>query len=256
MREVAVAEAAAVAAASLIRKSASGRKQVEVKPGDQGFVTNVDRDSEALILGELKRDSPYPVVSEESGGRLKADGYFWIVDPLDGTTNLINGIPYVGVSIALMEGRRVVAGVVVDAFSGDLFSAVEGQGAFYNGTRLDISSPGVRAPIVILNSGYGKESKLRFGRLALAFAPSAPIRRFGSSALELTLVARGAASAFVCSGDALWDYAAGMIIVREAKGAITDWNGRPNHGESDFVVAAAPWALEQTLETIRASGVL
>ena len=198
--------------------------QVSAKgPGD--FVSRADREAERIIKDELRGARPsYGWLGEETG---EADGEDptrrWIVDPLDGTTNFLHGLPHWAVSIALEHKGEVVAGVIFDAAKDELFYAEKGLGAYMNDTRLRVS--GRRNMIeAIFATGvpFGGRSTLpaTLQDLARLMPVCAGVRRFGSAALDLAYVAAGRYDGYWERGINAWDMAAGLILVKEAGGFV------------------------------------
>ncbi|MBD3785570.1 MAG: inositol monophosphatase [Sphingomonadales bacterium] len=190
-------------------------------PGD--FVSKADREAERIIKEELRGARPsYGWLGEETGEEAGEDPTRrWIVDPLDGTTNFLHGLPHWAVSIALEHKGEVVAGVVFDAAKDELYYAEKGLGAFMNETRLRVS--GRRSMIeAIFATGvpFGGKSTLpaTLQDLARLMPVCAGVRRFGSAALDLAYVAAGRYEGYWERGINAWDIAAGLILVKEAGG--------------------------------------
>ena len=190
-------------------------------PGD--FVSKADREAERIIKEELRGARPsYGWLGEETGEEAGEDPTRrWIVDPLDGTTNFLHGLPHWAVSIALEHKGEVVAGVVFDAAKDELYYAEKGLGAFMNETRLRVS--GRRSMIeAIFATGvpFGGRSTLpaTLQDLARLMPACAGVRRFGSAALDLAYVAAGRYEGYWERGINAWDIAAGLILVKEAGG--------------------------------------
>lgn len=246
------ARAAADAASKVIL--AAPRNSVEAESKSQrDWVTQFDREAEQAALRVLRDRTPdIDVVAEETGGT-KTDR-FWAIDPLDGTTNFVCGSPIVAVSIALMEGGRPVAGVVNAPFLNASWFALEGEGAFDGkGNHLDLSRMATKE---IVATGFPFRRRDRLPEympvLQRVFAENEDVRRLGAAALDLTFVAAGTWIGYFELGLEVWDVAAGALIVREAGGVVTDWNGDPaGFLESGDVLAGAPAWHERTLDLIR-----
>ena len=203
--------------------------QVSVK-GAGDFVSRADREAERLIKEELRGARPtYGWVGEETGAEQGEDPTRrWIVDPLDGTTNFLHGLPHWAVSIALEHKGEIVAAVVFDAAKDEMYTAEKGGGAWMNGTRLRVS--GRRKMIEsIFATGipFGGSGKLPatlqdFARIAPV---SAGIRRFGSAALDLAYVAAGRVDGYWERDIHAWDVAAGILLVKEAGGFVETIRG-------------------------------
>jgi myo-inositol-1(or 4)-monophosphatase len=201
------------------------------------YVTEVDRAAEEAI-GEILRDGApgLPVVGEELGGR--QEGLFWLVDPLDGTTNFVHGFPAVGVSVALVEEGRPVAGAVHAPLLGGTWSAARGLGAMDGeGRPLRVSDrPPDRA---VVGTGFPFRSKHRLDEYLAVFVPALQrfedLRRPGAVCLDLAWVARGVFDGFFELGLGSYDVAAGALLVEEAGGAVSDWTGGPDYLSGDIL---------------------
>lgn len=203
---------------------------VEYKGGETNLVTAGDRAAEALIVGRIGELYPEDTVVAEEGGRREGgrSPYRWFVDPLDGTTNFAHGFPWFAVSIAVARGDELVGGAIFNPVSGELFAARRGGGAMLNGRPLTVSTRD-RLGTALLATGFGYELRRRqhpdldyFGRLA---ARARDIRRLGSAALDLAYVAAGRLDGFWERGLNPWDMAAGILLVEEAGGQVTDYRG-------------------------------
>jgi myo-inositol-1(or 4)-monophosphatase len=203
--------------------------QVSLK-GPANFVTAADRRAEEIVYEELAKARPeYGFLGEESGTREGSDKtHRWIVDPLDGTTNFLHGIPHFAISIALERNGTIVAGLVYNPANDDLFVAERGKGAFFNDQRLRVAGR-QRLSEAIVACGlphYGR-GDLALGRSEISAAQRhfAGLRRFGAAALDLAWVAAGRFDAYWERDLSPWDMAAGIILVREAGGFVSDLDG-------------------------------
>ena len=205
--------------------------QVSLKgPGD--FVSSADKKAEKILHEALAKARPgYGFVMEESGVIEGTDkSHRWHVDPLDGTQNFLHAIPHVSISVGLERDGAIVAGVVYDFIKDEMFIAEKGQGAYLNNRRIRVSSRRTSAEALV-GTGIphiGKQNGHKdFQReLALVMTSFANVRRMGSAALDLSYVACGRFDAFWERRLNSWDIAAGVLIVREAGGFISDVNGR------------------------------
>jgi myo-inositol-1(or 4)-monophosphatase len=214
------------------------------------LVTDADRASEARILERLSRAYPdYAIVAEESGDS-GAGAVRWIVDPLDGTTNYVHGFPMFAVSIALYDGSRPVAGVVLDPVRNEWFTARADGGAWLDrgdsgaGLRLSVGDGGDPAEGPLLATGFPFRHPAQTPRYLAAFEElflrSSDMRRAGSAALDLAYVAAGRVDGFWEMALNPWDIAAGELLVLEAGGRVSDWSGGEEHRESGWIVAGGP----------------
>jgi len=237
----------------------------EVK-ADKSFVTQADTEAEAVILKEIKKHFPgHSILSEESGAETRASEFEWVIDPLDGTANFINGIPLFAVSIAALRCGIPHAAVVYQPVGDSLYAAERGKGATWissgrpgsargKGKRVRVSDGG--AEHAMISFGPGKKEKKRLNRLLSATEQFVKSKRYlGSCALELAYVARGGTEGFICLGLNKWDYAAGVLLVEEAGGKITDCSGKPwQFGGNDFFVASNGVVHDTLLRLASAAG--
>lgn len=199
-------------------------KNIEIK-GDRGIVTEADKQSELLIKRILSKTG-HGFLGEESGIDSKTDT-FWVVDPLDGTSNFANNIPNFCVSIALMEKGSVKVGVIYSPTENQLFYAVQGEGAYMNDKPIHVSTTDFSINSLVLTThGYAEKDRKLYVSVVKKLVTICMLRKLGSTALDLCKVAKGSADAFIGSGDELWDYAAAVLIVKEAGGIVTDWEGK------------------------------
>src|SRR5713226_8461673 len=216
--------------------------QVSVK-GPSDFVSTADLRAERTLKTELLRARPgYGLLLEEGGATEGTDPHHrWIVDPLDGTTNFLHGIPHFAISIALERDGEIVAGVVYDPTRDEMFWAEKGAGAYVNEHRLRVSARRALGDAVI---GTGIPFRGRGDHRAYLVAPgavmaaTAGVRRLGAAALDLAYVAAGRYDGFWESGLSAWDIAAGMLLVREAGGYVSDLvGGHDMLGTGDVIAA-------------------
>lgn len=225
---------------------------VETKrPGD--FVSEVDRDAEAAIIDVLKAAYPsHAILAEESGAKGNSD-HVWIIDPLDGTTNFLRGVPQYCVSIALAVKGQVTQGVVFDPLKNELFTASRGNGAYLNDRRIRVASTRLLADSLI-GTGFPFKKDSDFDGYLRAFGEMtrrcAGIRRPGAAALDLAYVACGRYDGFWEQGLSKWDMAAGTLMVREAGGIVSDFAGSDGYLDAGMVVAATPKVFPEMLEVI------
>ena len=229
--------------------------QVSLKgPGD--YVSQADRKAEQTIRHELMRARPtYGFLGEESEEEKGTDGaHRWIVDPLDGTTNFLHGLPIFSVSIALERNDEIVAGVVYNPAMDELYTAEKGGGAFMNDRRLRVAARRT-LPDTVISTGVPHLGRGHHGNylveLRNVMGEVAGIRRLGSVALDLAYVAAGRVDGFWEEGLNAWDIAAGLLLVREAGGFVSDKNGGRDMLETGGIVAGNEHFHKALLETIR-----
>ena len=216
--------------------------QLSVK-GPANFVTAADRRAEETLRSELEQARPgYGFLGEEGGLHEGTDKtHCWIVDPLDGTLNFLHGIPHFAVSIALEREGTIIAGVVYNPVSDDLFTAERGKGAFLNDRRLRVSARRELSEAVVacaLPHPSRGDVMLTRNEHAAVQQKVAGLRRFGAAALDLAWVAAGRLDAVWERGLSPWDMAAGIALVREAGGFVSDLDGRGIELKSSGILAA------------------
>ena len=228
---------AAFAAAKNLKRDFGEVEQLQVSekgPGD--FVSHADIKAERTLRAELSRTRPEYGFLGEEGGETKGDGRNrWIVDPLDGTTNFLHGVPHFAISIGLEREGEIIAGVIYQPISDELFWAEKGNGAFVDtpnarSRRLRVSGrkDPARGLVATGIPHIGKDGHAAyFAKLAAVTERTAGIRRWGAGALDLAFVAAGRYDAFFEFGLEPWDVAAGLLLVREAGGVISDISGKP-----------------------------
>jgi myo-inositol-1(or 4)-monophosphatase len=224
-----------------------------IRKGRANFVTEVDRTAEQLIRQVLLDGVPgSTVVGEELSPEVVTRGLVWIVDPLDGTTNFLHGVPGYAVSIAAAVDGVLEIGVVLELPSGRLFRASQGGGAWLGDQRLRVSSIDEPADALI-GTGFPfthfDNLEEYIGQLRRVIQHTSGIRRPGAAALDLATVAAGAFDGFWEQRLSAWDIVAGIVLVREAGGSVTDFTGRDLGVEHASVVAGNPvihqWLLSQ-----------
>jgi len=213
------------------------------KKGPADFVSAADRTAEDTLRRELAKARPnYGFLMEESGETAGSDtSNRWIVDPLDGTTNFLHGIPHFAISIALERDGDPFAGVIYEPVHDEMFWAEKGQGAHLGGRRLRVSGRTAMDEALFATGipFMGERDHPEFlAQLEAVMAVSSGVRRFGSAALDLAYVAAGRYDGFWETGLSSWDMAAGIVIVREAGGFVSEIDGRANMLQSGSILAA------------------
>lgn len=228
--------------------------QIDLK-GKGDYVTELDRRSEKAIIGRIKEDFPGHIIqAEESGEEIQKSSYRWIIDPLDGTANYVQGIPVYGVSVALKKESDILIGVVYYPDRDEMFWAEKGEGAFLNGERIRVSSRKDMA-YAMLASGFPWRSRHHLDAYMACFKElflrAAGIRRMGSAAIDLAYTACGRFDGFWEMQLGPWDIAAGILLIQEAGGVVTDFLGGEGYFASGNVVAGNPFIHEKILRVIR-----
>ena len=195
----------------LIRDFGELEKLQVSKKGPSDFVTNSDLKAEKIIMEELKKARPnYSVISEETGIEKNKDiSNSWIIDPIDGTTNFLHGIPHFAISIALKSNNEIVSGLIFDPIKDEMFYAEKDKGAFYNNQRIRVSK---KSNLDECLFAIGKIKK----------KPDVIYRRTGCASLDIAYVASGRLDGYAQDKAHLWDIAAGIVLVKEAGGVIND----------------------------------
>jgi myo-inositol-1(or 4)-monophosphatase len=254
-----IAIKAARRAAQVINRASNDLDLIKVstkQPND--FVTEVDKAAEAAIISTLREAYPeYGILAEESGhsagtGSQKSD-YQWIIDPLDGTTNFIHGMPQYAVSIALAKSGVVEQAVVFDPNRNELFTASKGGGAFLNERRIRVSKR-LKLQDALLGTGFPYRMFEHIDTYLAIFKElaqkTAGMRRPGAASLDLAYVACGRYDGFWEFGLAPWDMAAGALLISEAGGLVSDMRGDSTYLQSGNIVAGTPKVFAPLLKLI------
>ena len=220
------------------------------------FVSEVDRQAEHEIVSILQKAYPgHAVLGEEYGAQgPESSEYVWVIDPLDGTTNFLHGFPQFAVSIGLFYRGKIERGVVYDPIKQELFTAARGQGATLNNRRLRVTKQnGMTGALLGTGIPFKDQSYLDayLGMLKDLLKDAAGIRRAGSAALDLAYVAAGRFDGFWEIGLNVWDMAAGVLLVQEAGGIVTDLEGGARHFETGSIVCGNPKLHAPMLELIK-----
>ena len=252
-----ISKASSLAARRLVRDFGEVEHLQISRKGIADFVSTADKDAESTIHEELSKARPgWGFIMEESGviAPEGEDAKIWVVDPIDGTTNYLHGLPHFAISIGVMDkfpedGGRVVAGGILDPMRSEFFFAEEGQGAFLNDQRINdrrirVSSRRNMAEclfatgIPFIGRGDADDHATFQKELGAVMGAASGIRRMGSAALDLAWVAAGRMDGFWERGLNIWDIAAGVIIVREAGGLVSDFTAQDKALISGDIVAA------------------
>ena len=249
------AKQAALAAGAFVRERfTAGRTGSIIAKGQNDFVTEVDTASEAMIKESLGAEFPSIGFLAEESAEAQQNGDFWIIDPLDGTTNFIHGYQSIGVSIALMESGRVTLGCVYDPLRDELFEAGLGAGACLNGRPIRVSGA-QRFAASLIGTGFPfsvpEHLEAYLGVFRDVFHGCRDIRRAGAAVLDLSHVAAGRLDGFWELYLKPWDMAAGALIVREAGGKVSDFFGNDGFLETGTIVAASPGIFDRIVEVTK-----
>ena len=242
-------------AGSYIRKEREGfsADKVERKHAHD-YVSYVDKGSERLIVEALRGLLPEAgFITEEGLATHTDEQMLWVVDPLDGTTNFIHGFAPYAVSIALMQGHRILVGVVYDVCADECFSAWQGGGAYVNGRPIHVGCSAIGDALLCLQLPYNSDAyKPVIQHLISRFYGNVgSIRMIGSAAMALCYVAAGRLDAYAERYIGQWDYMAGALIVSEAGGRVTDYAGADDFTQGDSVVATNGVVHADLLEAVK-----
>lgn len=235
---------AALAAGSVLARRVGGPMRVATKRSPIDLVTEIDRSCEQLIRRMLGRAFPdFGFLGEEHGERHGRQPYRWIVDPIDGTNNFVHGFPLFGISIGLqaLEGAMMLVGVVYDPMRRELFVAVKGAGARLNGRPIRVSQTRILSRSLLatgFSSNFLKHTQPYLGWFEAFQRQSHGVRRIGTTVLSLAAVAAGRFEGFYERDLWPWDMAAGMLLVEEAGGRVTNLTGGPARLEEGGLVAS------------------
>jgi len=253
-----IALRAARKAGELIERALERVDLVAIEEKDRNdFVTEIDKAAEKEIIYHLRKAYPeHTIIGEEGGTHIgKTPDYEWVIDPLDGTTNFIHGMPHFAVSIACRHKGQTEHAVVYDPVKREEFTASRGRGAALNGRRIRVSSrkslDGALIGTGIPFSGYSLQHISAYlAALQEIAGQTAGIRRPGSAALDLAYVAAGRFDAFWEMNLQPWDIAAGLLLVKEAGGLVSDFNGGNDFYETGNVVCGTPKVFKPILQSV------
>ena len=225
--------------------------------GRNNFVSQVDHLAEQEIISIIRKAYPHHAfLAEESGESGEQNDYCWIIDPLDGTTNYLHGVPHYAISIALqMKGRLEIA-VIYDPMRQELFTATRGKGAQLNHRRIRVSDC-KKTQYALLGTGFPFRNVQQLPHylktFQAVFPVTAGIRRSGSAALDLAYLAAGRLDGFWEAGLAIWDLAAGCLIIKEAGGMLSDFLGADDYLKTGNVIAGNPRVFKDLVKIIHKS---
>ena len=256
-----IALRAARKAGDIIERAAENIDQLEVQAKSASdFVTEIDQAAEKEILYHLQKAYPeHAFVCEEAGiiGDPDTAEYHWVIDPLDGTTNFVQGIAHYAVSIACLNNKGIVEhAVIYDPIKREEFTASRGGGAQVNGRRIRVKEKFDKSQAVFATGiPFGDKTQAdmeKFNQVLSTLAlGSAGIRRMGASSLDLAYVAAGRFDAYWEKGIKPWDIAAGILLVKEAGGLVADFDGGFDSMKNGKIVAGSPKAFKATLQAVR-----
>ena len=249
-----IAISAARAAGHVIIRNINRRQDIKVyAKGVNDFVSEVDQQAEYEIITTIKKAYPDHAILAEESGVHEGTGCEWIIDPLDGTTNYLHGVPHYSVSIAMRENNKLQLGVVYDPIKEELFCASRGEGATLNNRRIRVSTQKeLTASLIGTGLPYRTDQELDayMATLRAMLENTSGIRRAGSAALDLAYVAAGRFDGFWEYGLNIWDIAAGVLLIQEAGGLVSDMEGGHDYLDSGNLVAANNKLFKSFLKTL------
>lgn len=245
------AKIAALRAGSLIVEN--GPKEITAK-GLNDFVTEIDLKCQEVIISTIKENYPaHNFLAEESDSSFISLDNMWIIDPLDGTTNYIHGLNHSGVSIAYYDHGEIKAAVIYNPFTEEMFHTVKGEGAYLNNLKISVSSCSkLKSALVATGFPFRKHEKISLYKECFAemLMNCSGIRRMGAASLDLAYVACGRYDTFFEGWLSPWDIAAGVLLVKEAGGVVTDFSNSNNYLQNGCIIAAADELLRKETDTI------
>ena len=228
--------------------------QVSVKgPGD--FVTMSDKKVEKILIDELQKARPdYSILSEEVGLIKKDEEFKWVIDPIDGTANFLHGIPHFAISIGLEQDKEIVSGIIYDPIKDEMFVAEKGQGAYLNNKRMRVSARSKLKDCIICTGGPKQDSKHREITLEeykkISSKIFIPVRKLGSASLDMAYVAAGRYDGYWQRDLSYWDIAAGIILVKESGGFVTDFNGENQYIQNKTILVTNSKINKEMIEVL------
>ncbi len=229
--------------------------QVSIKgPGD--FVSFADKRVEKILIDELLFARPnYSILSEEIGKIDNDKEFKWIIDPIDGTANFLHGIPHFAISLGLEHNNEIICGIIFDPIKDEIFLAEKGNGAYLNNQRIRVSARSQLSDCMIFTGGPKYDSKDYDESIdeykKISTKTHIPIRKLGSASLDMAYVAAGRCDGFWQRNLSYWDIAAGIILIKEAGGFVTDFDGNNKYIENKTIIAANSKISEKMIDVLK-----
>lgn len=246
---------AAQEAGKFLRESRTKRLNVERKSSSIDLVTQVDKEAERLIIDIIQRRFPdHDILGEESGQSRNSSSYRWIIDPLDGTINFTHGLPIYCVSIGIERNGETIAGVVYDPNTNELYTAERGKGAYLNGARIHVSQTETLINSLLITGfpyNIHNNPDHTIERFVDFLMEAQAVRRLGSAAIDLCYIAAGRGDGFWEAFIKPWDVAAGILLVEEAGGKVTDFHGGKVNINAPRIVASNGKIHDEMLRVLR-----
>lgn len=242
-------------AGEIIREGFGKNFSTEYKTNTSDLVTEIDKESEALIIDFIKKEFPgHSVLAEESGEHKTNSEYLWVIDPLDGTTNFAHGFPMFAVSIGVQKNGETICGTVYDIMRDEIYTSEKGSGSFRNGMKLKVSSnKDLRKSVLVTGFPYNiaENPDHAFERFIASLKAARAVRRLGSAAIDFCYVASGVFDGFWEVHLHPWDICAGKLIVEEAGGVVTNFAGEKINIYSKQILATNIKVQQKMIELLR-----
>ena len=229
--------------------------QVSLK-GPGNFVTASDMKVEKILIEELQKARPtYSILSEEIGEINNDESFKWIIDPIDGTANFLHGIPHFAISVGLEHDKEIISGIIYDPIKDEMFIAEKGNGSYLNNQRMRVSSRSQLKDCFVFTGGPRQNAENKNIVLKeynnFSSEVDTPIRKMGSAALDMAYVAAGRCDGYWQRNLSYWDVAAGIVIVKEAGGFVTDFDGNNKYVENKSIIATNAKIGDQMREVLK-----
>lgn len=239
----------------IVREGFGKNFQIEFKTGDNNLVTEIDKKSEQTIIEFIQKKYPAHGILAEERGELKKDSeYLWVIDPLDGTTNFAHGLPIFSVSIGLQKNNKIIAGAVYDVMQDIMYSSESGSGAFANEKKIYVSKrESISQSMLVTGFPYNVKDNPEnaFERFEILTRNTRAVRRLGSAAIDFCYVAAGVFEGFWEVHLHPWDICAGKLIVEEAGGLVTDFDGNKIDIFSKRILASNSFVHNKMIELLK-----
>jgi len=252
-----IATEAARSASKIILRYMDQMERIEITEKNiNEIVTEVDILAEEEIIYHIQKAHPEHSILAEERGHIEGNEYCWIIDPLDGTTNYVHSFPHFAISIAVKNGDKMEIGLIYDPIRNELFTAARGQGAHLNNRRIRVSDC-KKMENAVIGTGFPFKKKQQIkpylNTFESIFLNASGLRRAGAAALDLAYVASGRLDGFWEASLKEWDMAAGTLLIQEAGGMLSDFQGEDNYLYSGNIIAGNPKIYKSLLELVKTS---
>lgn len=241
-------------AGSVIRQGFSEKISIEYKSDVTDLVTNIDKLAEKSITDFIRKKYPnHSIIAEEGGNTRKSSPYTWVIDPIDGTTNFAHKLPIFSVSIGIQKNNENIIGVIYDVMRDEIYSAERGSGAFRNDEQINVSSnDNLAKSLLVTGFAYNREDEYKEAiKIFISFlTKTRAVRRLGSAALDFCYVASGVFDGFWEANLSPWDVCAGILLVEEAGGLVTNFKNKKLNIYSDQFLATNGVIHEEMIKVI------